>query len=180
MQCFWKDHILRTFAENIIFPCIFLRKMIFHLPCKKQDHIFGKKKYFFLIMQKRFSWCDIVVLYLDFSQKNVILYFYIAIPLNLKWNLQRTFIGLMYIQFTYCFQRDVKEPQSHWTNVIKHKWNKTRCEISPSLIINKVSWRKSLTKKKSYSSNYTSLPKVKYVLAIVGTITKYIFVKYSV
>ena len=27
---FWKDHLFRTFEGNIIFPCIFLRKIIFH------------------------------------------------------------------------------------------------------------------------------------------------------
>ena len=32
---FWKDHLLGTFEENIIFPCIFLRKIIFHFPSKR-------------------------------------------------------------------------------------------------------------------------------------------------
>ena len=31
---FWKDHLFRKFEENIIFPCIFLRKIIFHFPSK--------------------------------------------------------------------------------------------------------------------------------------------------
>ena len=30
MQFFWKDHLFRTFSENIIFQCIFLREIIFH------------------------------------------------------------------------------------------------------------------------------------------------------
>ena len=31
---FWKDHLFRRCEENIIFPCIFLRKIIFNFPCK--------------------------------------------------------------------------------------------------------------------------------------------------
>ena len=31
---FWKDHFFRKFEENIILPCIFLRKIIFHFPSK--------------------------------------------------------------------------------------------------------------------------------------------------
>ena len=31
---FWKDHIFGAFEENIIFPFIFLRKIIFHFPSK--------------------------------------------------------------------------------------------------------------------------------------------------
>ena len=27
---FWKDHLFRTFEENIVFLCIYLRKIIFH------------------------------------------------------------------------------------------------------------------------------------------------------
>ena len=32
---FWKDRLFRTFEKNIMFPCIFLRKIIFHFPSKK-------------------------------------------------------------------------------------------------------------------------------------------------
>ena len=32
---FWKDHVFGAFKENIIFPCIFLRKIIFHFPPKE-------------------------------------------------------------------------------------------------------------------------------------------------
>ena len=32
---FWKDHLFRTFEEYIIFPCIFLRKIVFHFPPKE-------------------------------------------------------------------------------------------------------------------------------------------------
>ena len=37
LQCdfFWKDHLLGAFEENIIFPCIFLRKVIFHFGSKE-------------------------------------------------------------------------------------------------------------------------------------------------
>ena len=31
---FWKYHLFRKFEENIIFPCIFLRKIIFHFPSR--------------------------------------------------------------------------------------------------------------------------------------------------
>ena len=31
---FWKDHIFTIFEENIIFPCICFRKIIFHFTCK--------------------------------------------------------------------------------------------------------------------------------------------------
>ena len=34
VQFFWNDHLSRTFAENIIFPCIFLRKIILNFPSK--------------------------------------------------------------------------------------------------------------------------------------------------
>ena len=42
---FWKDHLFRTFEENIISPCMFLRKIKFPFLSKKKCHIFGKKKY---------------------------------------------------------------------------------------------------------------------------------------
>ena len=35
VQFFWKDHLFGTFEEYIIFPCIFLRKIIFHIPPKE-------------------------------------------------------------------------------------------------------------------------------------------------
>ena len=31
---FWKDHLFRKFEENIIFQCIFLKKIIFHFSSK--------------------------------------------------------------------------------------------------------------------------------------------------
>ena len=36
-QCyfFWKGHLLRTFEENTILPCIFLRKVIFYFSSKE-------------------------------------------------------------------------------------------------------------------------------------------------
>ena len=45
VRFFWKGHLFRTFEENVIFPCIFLRKIIFHFPSKELHHIFGEKKY---------------------------------------------------------------------------------------------------------------------------------------
>ena len=38
---FWKDHLFRTFEENIIFPGIFFRNIIFPFVSKEQEHIFG-------------------------------------------------------------------------------------------------------------------------------------------
>ena len=31
---FWKDHLFRKFEESVIFPCFFLRKIIFHFPSR--------------------------------------------------------------------------------------------------------------------------------------------------
>ena len=42
---YYKDYLFGAFEENIIFPCIFVAKIIFHFPSKEQDRIFGKKKY---------------------------------------------------------------------------------------------------------------------------------------
>ena len=44
-EFFWKDHLFRTPEENIIFPGVFLRKIIFPFVSKEWDRIFGKKKY---------------------------------------------------------------------------------------------------------------------------------------
>ena len=38
----WKDHLFRTFEENIIFLCIFLRKTIFHFPSEGKIIFSGK------------------------------------------------------------------------------------------------------------------------------------------
>ena len=35
VRFFWKNHLFRTVEENIIFPCIFLGKIIFHFPSKE-------------------------------------------------------------------------------------------------------------------------------------------------
>ena len=43
---FWKDHLFREFEENILFLCIFSKKIIFHFSPRVQNHIFGKKKYY--------------------------------------------------------------------------------------------------------------------------------------
>ena len=42
---FWKDCLFGAFEENIMFSCIFLRKITFHFTSKEYDHIFWKKKY---------------------------------------------------------------------------------------------------------------------------------------
>ena len=43
-EFFWKDHLFGAFEENIIFPCIYLRKIIFHFPSRNKI-IFSGKKY---------------------------------------------------------------------------------------------------------------------------------------
>ena len=54
LQFFWKDNILRIFEKSIIFPCIFLRKIIFLFPSKEWGHIFEKKEISsLLIIQER-------------------------------------------------------------------------------------------------------------------------------
>ena len=40
---FWKDYLFRAFEENVMFPCIFLRNIIFQFPPKETDHIFREK-----------------------------------------------------------------------------------------------------------------------------------------
>ena len=44
---FWKDHLFRTFEENIIFPCIFLRKINFHFPSGGNIIFSGKRNIIF-------------------------------------------------------------------------------------------------------------------------------------
>ena len=44
---FWKDHLFRTFEENIIFPCIFFRKIIFHFPSGGKIIFSGKRNIIF-------------------------------------------------------------------------------------------------------------------------------------
>ena len=68
MRSFWKDHLFRTFEENIIYPCIFLRNIIFHFLSKKQDHFFREKEISsFLILQER-SYCKSIFLERPFFQ----------------------------------------------------------------------------------------------------------------
>ena len=44
---FWKDHLFRTIEENIIFPCTFLRKIIFHFPSRGKIIFSGKRNIIF-------------------------------------------------------------------------------------------------------------------------------------
>ena len=44
---FWKGHLFGAFEENIIFPCIFLRKIIFHFPPKDKIKFSGKRNIIF-------------------------------------------------------------------------------------------------------------------------------------
>ena len=43
----WKDHLFRTFEESIIFPCNFLRKIIFHFPSGGKIIFSGKRNIIF-------------------------------------------------------------------------------------------------------------------------------------
>ena len=44
---FWKDHLFGSFEENIIFPCIFLRKIIFCFLSKNKIIFSGEKNIIF-------------------------------------------------------------------------------------------------------------------------------------
>ena len=39
----WNDNLFRLFEENIIFPCIFFRKIIFHFPSGCKIILSGKR-----------------------------------------------------------------------------------------------------------------------------------------
>ena len=42
-DAFWNDNLFRLFEENIIFPCIFFRKIIFHFPSGCKIILSGKR-----------------------------------------------------------------------------------------------------------------------------------------
>ena len=71
----WKDHLSRTPEENIPFPGIFLRKIIFHVVSKNKIIFREKEISSFLIIQERsyssgFFWKDHV--FKAFGKRNYV------------------------------------------------------------------------------------------------------------